>query len=109
VDAAGEPVVRARFHWVAAEAIGAAAALTVRLGDDRFDEWYRILWDWAEAHLIDRTHGGWHHEVDEDGAPAAETWDGKPDTYHPLQATLVGRLPVVSSFARGIAEGHLLG
>ena len=38
---------------------------------------------------------------------SGHTWDGKPDTYHPLQATLVGRLPVVSSFAQGIADGML--
>lgn len=107
VDRAGRPLVPDRMHWVAAEAIGAAGTLSQRLGDLRFESWYRLLWDWAEEHLIDRVGGGWHHEVDQSGRPSTETWDGKPDTYHPLQATLVGRLPLVSSFARGVAEGRL--
>ena len=105
----GQPRVDDRLHWVAAEGIGAAATLAQRTGADRFDAWYRRLWDWSERHLVDRTDGGWHHEVDEQGRPATRTWDGKPDVYHPLQATLAGRLPLVGSFARGIAEGRLRG
>jgi len=107
VDATGRTLVPDRMHWVTAEAIGAAGTLSQRLGDPRFESWYRLLWDWADEHLVDRDGGGWHHEVDESGRPSMRTWDGKPDTYHPLQATLVGRLPIVSSFARGIAAGQL--
>jgi mannose/cellobiose epimerase-like protein (N-acyl-D-glucosamine 2-epimerase family) len=107
VDQSGRPLVRDRMHWVAAEAIGAAGTLARRLGGPSYEHWYRVVWDWADDHLIDRAHGGWHHEVAESGLPSFHTWDGKPDTYHPLQATLVGRLPVVSSFARGIADGLL--
>lgn len=107
VDHDGTPVVTDRLHWVAAEGIGAAATLAQRTGEARFDAEYRRLWDWAEAHLVDRGQGGWHHEVDEAGRPATNTWQGKPDVYHALQATLVGRLPVVASFAGGIAEGRL--
>jgi mannose/cellobiose epimerase-like protein (N-acyl-D-glucosamine 2-epimerase family) len=107
VDRTGRPLVLDRMHWVTAEGIGAAGTLARRLGEPRYDQWYRVLWDWADEHLIDRTNGGWHHEVAESGLPSFHTWAGKPDTYHPLQATLVGRLPVVSSFARGIADGLL--
>jgi sulfoquinovose isomerase len=104
----GVPLVTDRLHWVTAEAIGAAAALAERTGDLRYEAWYRRLWDWAEDHLLDRTGGSWHHEVDEDGRPSTRTWSGKPDVYHALQATLVGRLPLVGSFAGGIADGQLL-
>ena len=107
VDHDGRPVVTDRLHWVASEAIAAAATLVTRTGERRFEEWYRRLWDWSEEHLVDRQQGGWHHEVDEEGKPSYRTWDGKPDIYHPLQATLAGRLPVVGSFARGIADGGL--
>lgn len=107
VDHDGRPLVTDRLHWVTAEAIGAAATLALRTGEPRFDDWYRRLWDWTEHHLLDRRQGSWHHELDEEGRPTARTWSGKPDVYHPLQATLAGRLPVIGSFAAGIADGLL--
>jgi sulfoquinovose isomerase len=107
VDFNGAPVVTDRLHWVAAEAIGAAATLSRVVGGDRFEFWYRRCWDWTEARLIDRAEGSWRHELNNRAEPTAHMWPGKPDVYHSLQATLVGRLPAVSSFARGIAEGRL--
>ena len=106
VDHQGRPLVRERLHWVVAEGISAAATLGQRTGEQRFEQWYRRLWDWAAEFLVDPS-GGWHNEVDQAGRPSARLWDGKPDTYHPFQATLVGRLPLSSSVARGIAEGRL--
>ena len=38
VDWSGKPVVRERMHWVAAEAVGAAAALHAATGEERFDD-----------------------------------------------------------------------
>ena len=93
----GTPVVRDRFHWVIAEAIGAAAVL----GEA---EWERRLWDFAEERLVDRERGSWHHELDADNRPAARTWRGKPDVYHALQATLIPRLPLAPSLPRALAE-----
>jgi mannose/cellobiose epimerase-like protein (N-acyl-D-glucosamine 2-epimerase family) len=107
VDFAGKTSVADRLHWVAAEGIGAAGTLSSLLGDPGYERWYRQLWDWSETHLIDRDRGSWLHELDEAGRPSQLTWPGKPDVYHALQATLVARLPAVSSFARGIAEGQL--
>ena len=107
VDHDGTPKVTDRLHWVVAEGIGAAATLATRTGEARFEREYRRLWDWAAAHLVDRVDGGWHHEVDEQGRPATRTWDGKPDTYHALQATLVPRLPAAPSFATALAGGRL--
>jgi mannose/cellobiose epimerase-like protein (N-acyl-D-glucosamine 2-epimerase family) len=99
-DFAGVSVVRDRFHWVLAEGIGAAAAL----GEA---EWEARWWAWAERHLIDRERGSWRHELDEHNRPAARTWQGKPDVYHALQATLIPRAPRAPGRARAIEEGRL--
>ena len=89
----GRPVVRARMHWVLAEAIAAATVL-----GEPVDRW----WDYADRHLVDHEHGSWHHELDEQNRPAAGTWAGKPDVYHAYQAALVADLPPAGSFAGGL-------
>lgn len=96
----GTPVVRDRFNWVVAEAIGAAAVLGER-------EWEHRLWEFAERCFIDRERGSWHSELDPGNRPASRTWQGKPDVYHTLQATLVPRLPAAPTFARALREGAL--
>lgn len=62
VDFEGRPVVRERMHWVAAEAIGAAAALHHATGDTAYDRWYRTWWDYVDTEVIDRAGGSWWHE-----------------------------------------------
>jgi mannose/cellobiose epimerase-like protein (N-acyl-D-glucosamine 2-epimerase family) len=104
-DWSGRPVVRDRFHWVVAEGIGAAAALHAATGEPRYEAWYRTFWDFADLHLRDREHGGWHSELDPDNRPAAATWPGKPDTYHAFQATLVPRLPLAPGMAVALRDG----
>jgi sulfoquinovose isomerase len=106
-DHKGAPVVRDRFHWVVAEAIGAAAALYAHTGDEGYDAWYRTFWDYADTYLRDREHGGWHSELDADNRPASRTWPGKPDTYHAFQATLVPRLPLAPGMALALRHGSL--
>ncbi|HWT23224.1 MAG TPA: AGE family epimerase/isomerase [Solirubrobacteraceae bacterium] len=100
----GRPAVRERFHWVVAEAIGAAAALHAVTGDDAYDGWYRAFWDFADLHLRDRVHGGWRSELDADNRPSAATWPGKADTYHAFQATLVPRLPLAPGMALALRD-----
>ncbi|MFA9431838.1 AGE family epimerase/isomerase [Egicoccus sp. AB-alg2] len=102
----GTPVVRNRLHWVVTEAVNAAAALYLATGEERYADWYRTWWDYAEAHLIDREAGSWHHELAPDNRPAASVWAGKPDLYHAVQATLVPRLPLVPSLASALAAGR---
>src|SRR3954451_19162596 len=75
-DHDGRPVVRDRFHWVQAEAIGAAAALRRATGEDVYDDFYRRFWAFAETHFVDRELGSWHHELDPDNRPAARTRHG---------------------------------
>ncbi len=84
----GRPAVRDRYWWPVTEGIGALAALLKvdpRPGDE---DWYRTLWRFADARLVDHERGGWFPELDEAGRPAAGQFYGKPDIYHSLQATL---------------------
>jgi mannose/cellobiose epimerase-like protein (N-acyl-D-glucosamine 2-epimerase family) len=107
-DHEGRPVVSDRLHWVVTEAIGAAAALHAVTGEVEYEQWYRTLWDFAELHLIDREHGSWHAELDEALQPSQQTWKGKPDVYHSLQATLIPRIPVRPSLAGALRDGPVV-
>ncbi|NHC44841.1 AGE family epimerase/isomerase [Motilibacter aurantiacus] len=104
VDWDDRPVVRARMHWVLAEAIGAAATLLARTGQARYEQWYRTWWDTAACSFLDREHGSWHHELDSDNLPAATVWDGKPDVYHAYQATLLPQLPAAPTLAVALRD-----
>jgi mannose/cellobiose epimerase-like protein (N-acyl-D-glucosamine 2-epimerase family) len=106
-DFAGAPVVDRRLHWVVTEAIGAAAVMREATGEAEYEAWYRRVWDFADAHLRDRIHGSWRHELDADLNPMQGTWSGKPDIYHALQATLIPRLPVSASVAGALRAGAL--
>ena len=106
-DWLGTPVVRDRMHWVAAEAIGAAAALEQRTGEPQYADWYARIWDYVDRSVIDHQHGSWHHQLTPDNIPVATVWPGKADLYHAFQATLIPRLPLAPSLATAIARGHL--
>ncbi len=107
VDWDGTPVVRQRMHWVAAEALVAAAALYAATGEQAYTDWYRTWWDHVVAHLRDTARGSWIHELSPANEPSAETWDGKPDVYHAFQATLLPRLPLAPTAATALGEGLL--
>jgi mannose/cellobiose epimerase-like protein (N-acyl-D-glucosamine 2-epimerase family) len=109
LDWEDRPVVRARMHWVIAEAIAAAAALERRAGDGLYENWYRRWWDYAARFFIDRQRGSWHHELGPDNSPAASVWSGKPDVYHALQATLLPQLPLSPSLAAALRQRLLAG
>lgn len=95
VDWDGRPVVRDRLHWVLCEAIGAAAVL----GEDALQA---AWWDVAERCFVDRDGGSWWHQLDPSNRPAFTVWDGKPDIYHALQATLLPRVPLAPSLAAAL-------
>ena len=107
VDWDGSPCVSDRFHWGAAEAIGAAAYLFRTTHDERYADWYRVFWKHTAEYLIDRARGGWHHELDPTNEPSERTWIGKPDLYHALQATLFARVPVTAGLAEALATGQI--
>lgn len=107
VDWDGKPVVRERMHWVAAEAIGAAAVLwqTTRL--PVYAEQYERWWDYVAEHLLDPVGGSWWHELDAQNEVSRTVWEGKADIYHALQATLIPRLPTSPALAASLAAGNL--
>ena len=99
----GRPVVRDRMHWVAAEAIAAAATLRRRTGDDRYSDLAGTWWAYAERYLFDREYGSWHHQLDATNHVIETVWPGKPDLYHAVQATVIPRLPLAPSMATALA------
>jgi mannose/cellobiose epimerase-like protein (N-acyl-D-glucosamine 2-epimerase family) len=103
----GKPVVRQRMHWVAAEAIAAAAALHTRTGENRYGAWYGIWWHHVQQHFADLENGSWWHELDTANQPTETTWRGKPDLYHAVQATLIPRAPLAPGLAAACAAGAL--
>ncbi|MGO1317693.1 MAG: AGE family epimerase/isomerase [Cellulomonadaceae bacterium] len=103
----GTPIVRERMHWVLAEAVGAAAALARRTGEQIYAEHYAMWWDYADSVVLDHSHGSWYHELDTANQPSGTVWPGKPDLYHAVQATLIPRLPLTPSIASAVAEGEL--
>lgn len=107
VDWDGRPVVRERMHWVAAEAIGAAAALHEATGEPAYGEALSQWWQHVEDVFLDRERGSWHHELDADLRPSHVVWSGKPDVYHALQAMLIPRLPLAPGLAGALAAGAL--
>ena len=107
VDWSGQPVVRQRMHWVAAEATAAAAALHAATDDPSYDRWYQQWWQHIDTCFRDPEHGSWHHELSPTNKPSGLTWQGKPDTYHAFQATLIPRLPLTPMLAKALADGRL--
>jgi mannose/cellobiose epimerase-like protein (N-acyl-D-glucosamine 2-epimerase family) len=104
---AGEPVIESRLHWVAAEAVGAAIAAYRATGDPLYLHLYRHWWKTIEERFVDPKAGSWHHELGPDGQPRAELWEGKPDIYHAVQATLIPRLPLTPSLASALSADLL--
>ncbi|MFN3866783.1 MAG: AGE family epimerase/isomerase [Demequina sp.] len=107
VDWDGRPVVRERMNWVAAEAIGAAAVLWQATRQPAYAEQYERWWDYVGEHHLDRVGGSWWHELGADNRVTRTVWEGKPDIYHALQATLIPRLPVSPALAASLAAGNL--
>jgi sulfoquinovose isomerase len=99
--------VQERMHWVAAEATATAAALHAATGDPSYAAWYATWWDHLAEVFIDDELGSWRHELDARNRPSGVVWNGKPDTYHAFQATLIPRLPLTPTLAAALREGLL--
>ncbi|WP_244931136.1 AGE family epimerase/isomerase [Nocardioides sp. W7] len=104
-DWSGQPVVRTRMHWVAAEALSAAFALHEATGEERWADAGVEWWAYVDRCLVDHERGSWHHELDEHNRPAGTVWSGKPDVYHAYQAALLPLLPAGFSVAGSIDPG----
>ncbi|MGY5766629.1 oligoribonuclease [Brachybacterium sp. DNPG3] len=107
VDWDGKPVAQERMHWVAAEAVGAAAVIYRATGDPVWAERYEQWWEYISTYLLDADGGSWFHELDADNEPQGVTWPGKPDIYHAFQATIIPRLPVTPTMAAALRDGLL--
>lgn len=105
VDWDGTPVARERMHWVAAEAVGAAAVMYRVTGDSVWATRYEQWWEYISTYLLDGEGGSWFHELDADNEPQGVTWPGKPDVYHAFQATIIPRLPVTPTMAAALRAG----
>jgi len=96
LDLQGKVVIPDRYWWPVTEGIGALAALIKADPQPGDESWYRRLWIFADAHLIDHTHGGWFPELDAGNQPTGRQFIGKPDIYHALQAALFPLVPELS-------------
>ncbi|WP_417839457.1 AGE family epimerase/isomerase [Tritonibacter scottomollicae] len=97
----GTVAIADRYWWPVTEAIGGMAAL-VKLDARPEDEaWYRRLWGFAHAHLIDHDCGGWFPELDANNKTVSKQFMGKPDIYHSVQAAL---FPLAAGLSRNAAD-----
>ncbi len=104
IDESGQPVMTARLHWVACEAVLAADALHRRTGQARFAAAAARWWGEIDRYFVDRNGGSWWHELAPDMTPAVSTWSGKPDLYHAYQAVLFPSLPLSPVAAVALAR-----
>ncbi|GAA3522535.1 hypothetical protein GCM10022234_18340 [Aeromicrobium panaciterrae] len=96
----GSPVVEERFHWVIAEAVLAAHALSASTGEAIYDGFARRWWAETDEYFVTGT--GWIHELSPTMGPSARTWQGKPDAYHAFNAVTLPSLPLAPSPAQTI-------
>src|SRR5665213_485299 len=107
LDWASRPHLGTRLWWPAAEGIGAAAFLNVIDGAPEYEKWYRRIWDFVVAHLIDRENRGWRTEPIAPEPGSRGLFEGKPDLYHALQACLIPLLPTSGTITHGLTTGGL--
>lgn len=90
VDLDGDPVVDDKYRWPVAEAIGAAAALCERTGDERYREWYDRLWEYAQAHFV-TPRSNWRQKCARDNTPYDPPRGPAVEPgYHPIGACYEG-------------------
>ena len=49
----------AKYHWVQAESLAAAAILALRTGDASYWDWYARIWEYCWQHFVDHQQGAW--------------------------------------------------
>jgi glucose-6-phosphate isomerase len=49
----------AKYHWVQAESLAAAAILALRTGEARYWDWYDQIWQYCWQHFVDHRQGAW--------------------------------------------------
>ena len=98
IDWDGRPVVRSRMFWVAAEAVMTAYTLWYFSGKENYLDDYEKWWQYIDRYVLDKINGSWFHELAPDQTVIANTWPGKPDTYHAFNAAVLPMYPIGTSF-----------
>lgn len=106
IDWQKRPVVTARMHWVAAEAVMTAYTLWHFTHESRYLDDYNSWWRYIDLHVIDTNMGSWRHELDAHQQVVTATWPGKPDVYHALNACLLGMYEMTASFVGLAGKGR---
>jgi mannose/cellobiose epimerase-like protein (N-acyl-D-glucosamine 2-epimerase family) len=99
---AGTPRVRDRYWWPCCEGIGAAYFLGAIENDPLYEGWYRKIWNFTAARLVDKVNGGWYPQLGADQRPSVGPFYGKGDLYHALQACIIPLLPTTGSITHGL-------
>ncbi|WP_131196532.1 AGE family epimerase/isomerase [Lichenihabitans psoromatis] len=102
------PLVTDKIWWPACEGIAAASFIGANADDPFYETWYRAIWDWSAANLIDSSHAGWRPQLDADLKPKSTLFTGKPDIYHTLQAYLIPLFPATGGLLRVIGAAEQL-
>ena len=58
-DLDGKVCDGAKYHWVQAESMAAAAILARRTGDASYQDWYQRIWQYCWQHFVDHQQGAW--------------------------------------------------
>ncbi len=76
-----------KYFWVQAESLAAAAHLALRLGEQRYWDWYDRIWAYAWTHFVDHVHGAWYRILAPDNTKLTDEKSpaGKTD-YHTMGA-----------------------
>lgn len=91
LDLNRDPLVREKYSWEVAEAIGAAAVLSDLTGESQYRTWYDEFWEYADAHLITRESRNWYTKVTEANEPVpTQSGVAVEPGYHPIGACLEG-------------------
>ncbi len=98
VDWDAKPIVRSRMFWVPAEAAMTAYALFDFTGNANYLDDHETWWSYIDKYVKDKSQGSWFHELDPQQRVTSQTWSGKPDTYHALNACLFPLYEIRSSF-----------
>ena len=92
-DLAGTPIIRLRMHWVACEAISAAAVLSEHFSQKDLADDLIKYWQIANQNFV--KPGFWLHELDATNKPSSEIWIDNPDVYHAYNAIELTRDPKI--------------
>jgi mannose/cellobiose epimerase-like protein (N-acyl-D-glucosamine 2-epimerase family) len=79
-DTQGQVCDGDKYFWVQAESLAAAALLSRRTRDARYNNWYQQLWQYSWQHFVDHVHGAWwrilgpdNRKLDDEKSPAGKT------------------------------------